>query len=113
MSTKRELNHGGIRALKFSSVRDFELERGERHGRIEQRSADARYRMGLPGQPQRFSAIAMDDDDVRVLLAGFRQEMRTHFSRDVVDLWEFQRCIDEDGMNRRARTIANGFRAAV
>jgi hypothetical protein len=57
---------------------------------------------------QGFSAIAMDDDD-RVLLAGFRSDLRTYFFRDVVELWKFQNFVDdEDDINDPARTIVNG-----
>jgi len=64
--------------------------------------------MGFSDQAQGFSAPAMDDDHIRVLLAAFRQDIRAHFCREVIDLREFQNLFDdEDDMDALPRAITD------
>src|SRR5215813_579680 len=55
----------------LGTVRHFEPERRKGDGHVKQRGADSSHSVGLSDEAQVFSAIAMDDDDIRVLLAGF------------------------------------------
>jgi hypothetical protein len=59
----------GRRALSYDRNPSVELQRRPAHCGIEQCRADAADGMGLTEQTQGFLAVALDNDDVRRLLA--------------------------------------------